>query len=855
MEEAQASPSQFDRHRKSEFSRVNDAIARAGPLVFFGILLPECATQFLTRGLSGTTLVIVGGCVMAAFLAIFLGKATTRVFMLVTTVARCAAGGLCFLAGLLLEVGFDGQNVPAILALSGLLVASFLSVQADFMIRPAESEPKGKRKANLVTGIAIMSVVFGVVYLFAASFMWLFYAAGAWYLAFTPTWFRLRWAPAPDSGTNKVHPDGRKGNWIAPLLVLLLAGVLMSFGPFAMTASTYGWSLLILPAPILIWAIILPKARKNGILIAIIISVAGLIIGYLLFLINQNWIQGIPIAMLLGFVIGANLPGVSQGLTAVPKQHYVRQGLKCVFCLFLEAAVWYAGMTFQRNLVGMPALLEWGLIVLASVGGGAIILSFVVGKRARATDETPQKAPQVPSTSTQFAWTSAPRVSRVVWAVCIALLVAMPSITWALQQNSREQVVIVLPVTMYDVFGNPVTTVTLGQRTAEILLYSPHPVGIAHGEVIRPGMSVRLGAYFYGLDGVSVSDMDQWIGNNLDVFSLGFYGDVASPSDILAIRALNPLVKFYYMTYATTLFENASAPADFYGSNLTHFPAVKFNDTINSWTLKLKNGSETIAVRRDSPTSNTHVMDLGQMGWADFFAFIYSQRVNAFHADGVAIDEVMWRGYWGTQVSDLRDYTSLDQIIATCYAWLARLRADTSMEIITQAYWDEAQQYQNGVWGETAFRAGGQYGDRVDDRNETVWYESNTWQGIVANLASAGERNRSYIWGAWYDRADPSALEYSVATYLMAKPNNCVSLGFAPQPIYAGGYPANLAGYSVKTMQEEVANHPEFFNLQMGDALGPMQQIQGIGGLAYQRNFTNGIVLVNPYHAAVPGFG
>ena len=32
------------------------------------------------------------------------------------------------------------------------------------------------------------------------------------------------------------------------------------------------------------------------------------------------------------------------------------------------------------------------------------------------------------------------------------------------------------------------------------------------------------------------------------------------------------------------------------------------------------------------------------------------------------------------------------------------------MEIITQAYWPKAQQYQNGIWGELSFRAGGAYG-------------------------------------------------------------------------------------------------------------------------------------------------
>jgi hypothetical protein len=58
----------------------------------------------------------------------------------------------------------------------------------------------------------------------------------------------------------------------------------------------------------------------------------------------------------------------------------------------------------------------------------------------------------------------------------------------------------------------------------------------------------------------------------------------------------------------------------------------------------------------------------------------------------------------------------------------------------------------------------------------------------------------------------------------------------------------------VHTIRPVLNNHPEFFNLQMGDALGPMQLVNGAGGQVWERQFTNGIVYVNPFHAYVPGF-
>jgi hypothetical protein len=35
--------------------------------------------------------------------------------------------------------------------------------------------------------------------------------------------------------------------------------------------------------------------------------------------------------------------------------------------------------------------------------------------------------------------------------------------------------------------------------------------------------------------------------------------------------------------------------------------------------------------------------------------------------------------------------------------------------------------------------------------------------------------------------------------------------------VYNGGYPANLAGYDIKTVINEVNKYPEYFNIELGE--------------------------------------
>ncbi|MHA1339405.1 MAG: hypothetical protein ACTSRZ_04230 [Promethearchaeota archaeon] len=450
---------------------------------------------------------------------------------------------------------------------------------------------------------------------------------------------------------------------------------------------------------------------------------------------------------------------------------------------------------------------------------------------------------------------------KVIKASGLILLVVFPFYIGVLFTNSHFYVRIELDHPMYTVDGDLVDSVILKQRSGIILLNYPNTTGngTIHDELIRKGKSIRLGGYFYEIGDLSVSEAIEWIGNNCDVFSLGMCSLDPSnisftPENITTIKSINPLIKFYYMAFATTLYENSSAESTGPEWKNKHYPHVKFNSTMHNWTLKLKDGTEAFGIRRKPNNPNAHIMDLGNEDWADYFAWIYKNRSLLFHADGVAIDEVMWQGYWDTNIKDLRDYSSIEEITQTCYDWLQRVHQKIGLEVITQAFWDEAQHYQDGIWGEKAFSSSFQYGGPVDDRPSDVFYENMTWQERVENIVKHGALNRSYIWATWFDPNSKSSLEYAIATYLMGKPNNCRTVVFHPQPVLDGGYPDNICGYSISNVKKYVEIYKKYFDLELGDALEPMQLVEGDGGSVWQRTFENGIVLVNPYHAYLPGF-
>ncbi len=401
---------------------------------------------------------------------------------------------------------------------------------------------------------------------------------------------------------------------------------------------------------------------------------------------------------------------------------------------------------------------------------------------------------------------------------------------------------IILPQPMLDVLGNEVESIQLESGTAAILRYKEPAVGNSvlnlnvnappQGQ-IRAGKSVRLGGYFYGgwtNGNYMSSDQLEWISNNLDILSLNpnyvipgsNLNGGATPDDIARLKLRNPQFKFYCMLFATTLREPQFDPT-----------------TMSGWVVRDKNGKEAIGVRRGYDNDLNHLMDLGNEDYAAYFRDFIISHTNQYHADGVVTDEVMWEGYWGLDIKDMRDYSSVEQITQTCYDWLERIKTNNPKEVIHQAFWSQAQQYTNGIWGEVSF-----YSWFRDNAAYPVFYEKINYSEIVDAIRSYGHRGETYIWAAWYDQNDPAELEYAVATYLLGKSGDYVV--FQPQPIYNGGYGNNLAGYDIGTSIREYETNKNILDVELGDPIGDYYYEKHNFKNIWVRKFTNGIVYCNP---------
>nr|MDO8088838.1 hypothetical protein [Candidatus Sigynarchaeum springense] len=844
-------------------------------VLFLFVIVPWTVDQLFDAGLDDEQLITIASAIPISFLALFLVLLPRKARVAALVAADIVAGFLSMLAGLIFWIGLDRASMTSAMVVAFYLVAGFISVYLEVLgknvpraIKVAEGQiPRflahgiGLVAPVLFAGLLVQATAIGALSFFVMGFL---HVAALLARVVARGQIVQDQSPSDESG---IEGESRKSrhhaiNIETAMLMLLVMPVVFIFYSFAngiaadQALSGYEYLAVGVLVSFLAWD------RAWMLRVAVPWVLLGLFWFFMILVPTSGFEWGTRAAGLAAGVVAGE---IVLKATSVPRSpRHSTEGLVLLFMLVLVVLGAGLGNEYQ-SIVGDEEMYQW-IPVLYIIVTGVIIANLTVvervaiKKKARGVLLREFLKPVVQE-GRKFA------SRKKVGAILLAALAGLPLFGVSIGMTASLQVHVDLGKTMYDVHGNPVTAIDLRPGTAVILLSTPSPVGTPHGEIIRPGKSVRIGGYYYGYQNSTEKPFTrdqviQWVGNNNDVFSFGFMGtggDSMTPENMSAIRAINSQARFYYMAFATTLFEDAGSPG---GTGPTwgnsHYPFVQFNSTIRGMTLKLANGSEAIGVRRTSNTDSAHLMDLGNMTWADYFAWIYENRSKQFHANGVAIDEVMWQGYWDVDKKNggvpLRDYSSEAQIRATCYAWLQRINEKMDVEIITQAFWPEAQLYQQGVWGEIAFRAGGPYGRRVDDRRDSVWYDiaPMNWMEIVGNMYDLATQNKSYIWAAWYEPGDMEALEYSVATYLMGKPNNCTCLVFQPHPGY---YPQqNLVGYAVRTVKDEVEAHPELFDIELGDALGYMELRTGIGGQYYQRTFQNGIVLANPFHPHLAGF-
>lgn len=343
----------------------------------------------------------------------------------------------------------------------------------------------------------------------------------------------------------------------------------------------------------------------------------------------------------------------------------------------------------------------------------------------------------------------------------------------------------------------------------------------AYGQ-IRGGCTVRLGGYFYacwqGANGAATVEQLAWMGSHLDVV---IADQSLSPGAVRRLRSLNAGLRYYLMTFGTTLAEPVYDPA-----------------TMSSWVVRTLDGNEAIGVRHVSHDSKFHLMSHSSQAWADFYRRHYGQAVAELGADGVAIDEIMWKGYWNVKSDSIQGIRNTDDVTQACYQWLSRIGSDRKFEIIHQAYWDSAQVLSDGIWGEMAFQS------HFSDQWRVIWYRAGTWKDVVENLDRISSLNRTYVWAAWYDRDSIGQFKYCLATFLMGL--NGRYAVFQPQPRYGKGYPSNLAGYDLATLMKEYEKYQTLIDVDLGTVAGKAKEVATEEASYWFRPFTKGFVLCNP---------
>ncbi len=828
------------------------------------IFFPMIIHELFVIGVEGIPLVVAIITICCILLFHTTHNASPRASRFLQVALSMGAGSILCLASLLDYLEFDSRSIPTVFVLSLILVLAYGVMFVEMHVaepgNEEESDPGVQKRAIPSLLVAFMAIA--VPSLVLQSSHWFFLILGTYYLVF-PLLALQDVVPARRERPSRAPAKectGRASCLIANYLVLAVAVLVFCSAAFTYDTVHRDWFLVGFGAGSIGYLVHIlyhaPGSQKS--IVPFVLGTEGIMILFALLIIDWHVMLTPYYILADGFIAG--FIGLDTIITL--KTYPVTKTLgKITHVLVLALVMGVAGFAASMFRWVIRDEIEMLPVILVSIIGAMALALVLRSGGKRLWKET--RAMQAPPAVAMAPAFPGRKARRVIALIVLTSLVANPAMLGILHGNSRLSIVMELPATMYTLDGTPVNSITLGARTGTILLYDPPATHVNStqpsfpGEYIRYGKSIRLGAYFYGMYDITSAEAIEWIGENVDVFAAGGWcGLHLMPENVSDLKALNPALRFYPMVFATTYWEDPKNNITTTGGNLTipYSWGIAWNETMHAMTLKAKDGSEAIGLQHGSPASQNHIMDLGNPDWADFFAWFFTQRVHEFHADGLAVDEVMWDGYWGTSYADLRDYSSDEEVRATCYQWLERVDKKTDVQIITQAFWDEAQQYQQGIWGEIAFRCGGQYGGRVDDRSQTVFYEPMTWMEIVGNMDAVASQNKSYIWAAWYERDDPDALEYAVATYLMGKPNNCTWLVFHPQPVYDGGYPANVAGYSIRTVMDEVEAHPEYFNLELGQALGEMHLVEATGGQAWQRDYERGIIVVNPYHACLPGF-
>jgi len=346
-----------------------------------------------------------------------------------------------------------------------------------------------------------------------------------------------------------------------------------------------------------------------------------------------------------------------------------------------------------------------------------------------------------------------------------------------------------------------------------------------HGEEpIRQGRNVRLGAFMWDFAGWTKEERNAWVGSHFEVFSFDHVGLYYSPADVRRLREANPAI-FLGLVFSPQIL-------DVVGTSYLNVGGWD-PSSMGDWVLKLNDGVE--APNQLWSFENTHVMDVGNIEWSNYFRDRVAMWVERMGADGVFLDGTPWNGAYYPVPGNLRDYGSRGDIEAATRAFADNLR---SVTMVIDDEWKEGRQdHLDGLWDEAWI-----------GYDETIPFwgfnSPERWEEALINVERLSTEKKLHLCQGWYHYGSRLELEYLVGTYLLGKNSN--SVVFQPCPIDSphlpAGSPYDFSCYTADIYAAELDAYPEIFDVELGTAIGGRYQVEEH---LWARDFEGGRVYVN----------
>ena len=343
-------------------------------------------------------------------------------------------------------------------------------------------------------------------------------------------------------------------------------------------------------------------------------------------------------------------------------------------------------------------------------------------------------------------------------------------------------------------------------------------------EPIRTGRNVRLGAFTWVFTGWTNEERNRWVGSHFEAFSYDHVGYYYSSADVRMMRETNPAI-FLGLSFCPQILD---VKAQSY-LNVGGWDPSSMGD----WVLRLADGGE--APNQLWSFEDTHVMDVGNPAWSDYFRDRAAMWVERAGADGMFLDGTPWGGAYYPDPSKLRDYDSREEIEAATRAFVDNLRKVTM--VIDDEWKNGRQEHLDGLWDE------GWMG--YDSTIPTWGFDSPArWETAVATVEQVSARKKLDLSQGWYHYGNRFELEYLVASYLLGKRSNSALFQPCPMgsPHLPDGAPYDLSCFAADVYAAELEAYPEIFEVEMGPAMGGRYPVEEH---LWVRDFERGRVYVN----------